>query len=279
MKTALPQHRSAPAAGHDLREINSVRRRWPALRAVGALILREMTTTYGRSAGGYLWAVLEPVAGIALLVFIFSLVMRTPPMGTNFAIFYATGFIPFMYYMNLAQKIADSIRYSSRLLAYPAVTFVDAMVARLLLNMVTQLLVAYIVLAGIVLVTDTRTDPQIGPIALGFLMATVLAAGVGAMNCFLGTAFPTWNKIWGVLNRPMFIVSCIIFVFDSVPQPFRDWLWFNPLIHVVGQVRHGFYPGYAGSYISPVYVFAVGIALLTIGLALLTRYHRDLMDS
>ena len=30
-------------------------------RTISALIMREMQTTYGRSPGGYLWAVLEPV--------------------------------------------------------------------------------------------------------------------------------------------------------------------------------------------------------------------------
>ncbi|MDO5614190.1 MAG: ABC transporter permease [Paracoccus sp. (in: a-proteobacteria)] len=278
MKPALPQPAAAPAKP-ELREINSVRRRWPTMRAVGALMLREMSTTYGRSAGGYIWAVLEPVAGITLLVVIFSLALRSPPIGTNFAIFYASGIVPFMFYNHIAASIGDAIRYSQRLLAYPAVTFVDALVARLMLNVITQLLVAYVVLTGIVLTMDTRTDPQIASIALGFAMATVLAAGVGTLNCFLGSAFPTWNKIWAVLNRPMFILACILFPFDSVPVPYRDWLWWNPVVHIVGQVRHGFYPSYSGWYVSPAYVFAFGIVTMTVGLLLLTRYHRDLLNS
>ena len=48
-------------------------------RTVLALMLREMATTYGRSAGGYLWAILDPVLGIALLSVLFSLALRHPP--------------------------------------------------------------------------------------------------------------------------------------------------------------------------------------------------------
>ena len=47
-------------------------------RIVMALMLREMATTYGRSAGGYLWAILEPILGIALLSVIFSLALARP---------------------------------------------------------------------------------------------------------------------------------------------------------------------------------------------------------
>ena len=57
-----------------------------------ALIIREMATTYGTSPGGYLWALLEPVAGIALLTFVFTLALDTPPLGQNFAFFYASGY-------------------------------------------------------------------------------------------------------------------------------------------------------------------------------------------
>jgi ABC-type polysaccharide/polyol phosphate export systems, permease component len=57
-----------------------------SFRAIMALILREIATTYGRSPGGYVWAVLEPAAGIALLTLIFSAGFRSPPLGTVFSL-------------------------------------------------------------------------------------------------------------------------------------------------------------------------------------------------
>ena len=67
-------------------------------RAIGALVLREMATTFGRSPGGWLWAVAEPVAVIALLSFAFSLAFRSPSLGTSFPLFYATGYLPFLLF-------------------------------------------------------------------------------------------------------------------------------------------------------------------------------------
>ena len=37
-----------------------------SLRAVAALVLREMSTRYGRTPGGYLWAILEPLGMIIM---------------------------------------------------------------------------------------------------------------------------------------------------------------------------------------------------------------------
>ncbi len=99
-------------------------------RAIGALILREISTTYGRSPGGYIWAVLEPAAGIALLTLVFSIGFRTPPLGASFALYYAAGILPLMMFTELSGKLAQTIQFSRALLVYPRVTFLDALIAR-----------------------------------------------------------------------------------------------------------------------------------------------------
>lgn len=273
----LPQRKEA-AGPLKLKEVRQ-HRRLASLRAISALILREMQTSHGRSAGGYLWALAEPVGGIILLTLIFSVGFRTPPLGTNFAIFYATGIMPFMAYMDVSGKVAGSIRYSKPLLAYPAVTFMDALIGRILFNSLTQILVAVLIFTGICWFMDTRTDPQLDQVVLGMLMALLLAAGVGTMNCFLFEAINWWQPLWAILMRPLFLMSCIFFIFDDIPQPYQDYLWWNPLIHVVGQMRHAFYPQYSGDYISYTYQFGLSLSLLALGLALLVQYHRDLQNS
>ncbi|MDZ4096301.1 MAG: sugar ABC transporter permease, partial [Paracoccaceae bacterium] len=153
-------------------------------RTVVALMLREMTTTYGRSAGGYLWALLEPVGGIILLTTVISagLQLRKPSLGISFAMFYATGILSFQLYLRMQQKISQSITYSRALLRYPAVTFVDAILARFLINMITQAAILFIVIGTIVLMFDTRTIFDPVTVMLGLAMAGMLALGIGTMN-------------------------------------------------------------------------------------------------
>jgi capsular polysaccharide transport system permease protein len=270
-----PEH-IPPSA--DLRPVHR-QRSFASLRAIGALVLREMSATNGRSANGYLWAIAEPVGGIILLTVIFSMGFRSPPIGTNFAIFYATGLVPFMFYQSISGRIASAITYSKTLLAYPAVTFMDALLARTFYNLVTQILVAYLILAGVYFTMETRTDPQILGIMLSLSMAFVFGTGLGTLSCFLTAAFAWWQPVWSIITRPLLLASCVIYIFDDVPEPYRDYLWFNPLVHVVGQMRKSFYPSYPGDYVNPTYVFGVGLCLMALGLSLLARYHRDLLNS
>ena len=242
-----------------------------ATRSTAALILREMSTTYGRSPGGYAWAVLEPVGAIALMSVAFSMAFRAPSLGISFPLFYATGFLPYLLFQDVSTKAAQALRFSKPLMAYPVITIADALAARVILNALTQGVVFALVLSGCLILFETRAIPRPGLLVAAFGLGVLLGAGVGTLNCHLTTAYSAWARLWPILTRPLFLVSGIFFVLEDVPQPWRDWLWWNPIFHVTGLVRRGIYPGYDATWVSPGYVLAVAGATALIGLALLRR--------
>lgn len=245
-------------------------------RAVAALMLREMASTYGRSPGGYVWAVLEPAIGIALLSIMFKLIMRTPSLGDNFPYFYATAMLPFMYYTSISSQIAASLRYSRPFLAYPAVTFLDALLARFLFNTMTQIMVMVVVLGGIVIGFNIRPIMDWPTVFLALAMMVSLTVSVGVMNCYLFNAYPVWQQIWTMVNRPLFILSGIIFIPEDVPEIYRGWLMINPVIHVTSEMRKGFFGTYEAVHVRPGYVFVISAVLIILGLLLLLRNHKEL---
>lgn len=267
----LPQSRPVAATA-------GPKRRFASLRSIAALVLREMSTTNGRSPGGYLWAILEPVAGIALLTIIFSMAFRQPAIGSNFALFYASGLIPLTVFTSVVNRVGQSVSYSRQLLAYPSVTYIDAILARFLLNMLTQIMVASVVYCGILLAFDTKTILNIPAIAASLALAGALALGIGTLNCFLITKFPIWQQFWSILTRPLFIISCVFMVYDQIPTWAREWLWYNPIVHIVGMMRHGFYSTYHATYVSSAYVIGVSLVTGTVGLLLLYRHQHDLLE-
>jgi capsular polysaccharide transport system permease protein len=253
-------------------------RKFRTPRTILALVLREMSTSHGRSPGGYLWAVVDPVAGLLLMSLVFSLAFRNPPIGTSFPLFYATGFLPFMMFNDIANKMATSINFSRTLLAYPAVTFLDALVARFLLTLLTHAMVSYIIFFTLIFVFGARSQINLPYILLGFLTTGALAIGIGTLNCYLMTTFDAWERTWQILMRPMFIISGIFFAFGDLPKVAQDVLWYNPLIHVIGIMRTGFYASYKSDYVSLTFIFVIAITTFALGLLLLWRNHRRLLE-
>ena len=254
------------------------RMRFSTARTVAALVLREMSTTYGRSPGGYLWAVLEPVASIALLTFVFSLAFHLPPLGSNFPMFYATGFMPFILFNDVSNKLSQSITYSKHLLNFPRVTFIDVIVARMILSVLTKLLVSYLIFLGILSLYDTGTQLDLPHVMLSFVMAIAFGIGVGTLNCFLMSMYPIWRQAWSILTTPLMLISGVIVLIDSLPDQYSYYLTFNPLVHITAEMRVGFYYSYAAPFVSPIYVFGVSLALTAVGLLFLRRYYRDILE-
>jgi capsular polysaccharide transport system permease protein len=249
-------------------------------RSVVALMLREMSTTYGRSPGGYVWVILEPLGGIALfsLVLAYGLRIKAPGLGINFPLFYATGILCMMMYQRVSNAVSKSLTYNSSLLFYPGVSYFDAVLARFLVHLLTYLLISYLVFGGILLVFETRAVLNLPPIILSLGLAALLGLGIGCLNIYLFSIFPLWESLWSILSFPLLMLSTVFYIFEAIPSQVQDLLWYNPLVHVIGIMRRGFYPTYDAAWASPFYVLAFAMIPFVVGLFLLRRYHRDILN-
>ena len=254
-------------------------RKFKTGRTIFALVMREMSATYGNSPGGYLWAVLEPALAFLMLSYVFSFFLKSPPFGDSFPLFYATGYLPFMLFLDIANKTATSLKYSRQLLQYPAVTYVDAMIARGLLHFLTHMSVSYIIFIGMSFLLPLHLTPDYLSVAKGYFIGGVSAFGLGCMNCYVMMTFAAWERVWQILTRPLLFVSGVLIPFDSMPLFAQEILWWNPIVHVVGYLRKGMYaPMYEGDYLSMLYPIFFGLFLMTFGLLFLLRNHQKLIE-
>ena len=243
------------------------------IRAMAAMILREMTTRYGRSAGGYVWAIIDPVAFIAIFTAIFSQITREPALGDSFPLFFATGVIAFNMYRDIADAVGGAFTYNRPLFTYPQVTVLDAVMARFVLHFLTQIVVAVIVFGALFAWNGEVPLLDVGIVMTAFALAAAIGLGVGSMNAILFVVAPTWLNIWSVISRPLFIISGVFFIPEMLPSAVRDLVLLNPLTHVIGVMRRGFYPSYDAEYVS--WTLAIGFPLLTLAAGLLlTRRHQ-----
>lgn len=260
------------------RRAQSTKRSFASMRTISALVLREMSTRYGRTPGGYIWSLLEPIAAILFLSLGFSLVIRTPPLGTSFLLFYTTGFLPFNMYNNISNTTARAINYSKALLKFPAVTWLDAIFARLLLNSLTNVLIIVLLIGSVYFIVDARSTVDLPLAVMAVSLSVFFGFAVGTVNCVLLGLFPLWELAWSIITRPLFIASGVLFLYRDLPEGAQQFLWFNPLMQITGMMRAAFYSTYDASYASVSYILGVSLALLTLGLILMGRYHQEILN-
>jgi capsular polysaccharide transport system permease protein len=254
------------------------RRSFPALRSIIALMLREMSTRYGRTPGGYVWAVVEPVGALIVMSIMFSILLRSPSLGNSFILFYASGYLPYTIYANIAGQVQSSIQFSKPLLQYPAVSWIDAILARFTLNLLTSITVFCIVFFGILQFTTATATLSLGPIVAAVALAALLGLGIGTLNCLLAGLFSAWSNIWGIMTRPLFLIAGIFFIYEDMPSTLQDILWYTPWIHITGLARTGIFPTYNPTYITLELVLIWALVPLFLGLLLLRRFYKDILN-
>lgn len=246
-------------------------------RAVHALMLREMATRYGRTPGGYVWAVLHPLGVIVVLAYAFSLLQKAPALGTSFLLFKATGFLAVRSFTQLGSVTGHALGYSRSLLLYPRVAWIDTVMARFALNFLIITLSAALILIGIMLFDGIESFINWPVLILAWGLTACLGLSLGVLNCYLFHRFEIWQQIWAILTAPLFLISGVILLFEDMPAAAQGVLWYNPIIHVTGLMRAAFYPIYQPDYISVVYLGLWCLVPLVLGLMLMHLFHRDLL--
>lgn len=244
------------------------------MRTLNALLVRDFNTAYGRSPLGVAWAIAEPVIGIVLLTAVFSQISSVPPMGTSYPVFYATGYLPFLLFTSVQGRVMSAPKQSSQLLSHASLSVIDVIAARALLQSIVMGAVTLIVYAGVWVFCDPQETPDVGGLILAGAAACSLGVAIGVLNSGLASFFPPWEKAWGVITRPLFLISGVFYPFSAMPPSLQNALWWNPILHLVGANREAVYAGYDASYVSPTYVMAVVMGSACVGLALLLTARR-----
>jgi len=82
----------------------------------------------------------------------------------------------------------------------------------------------------------------------------------------------------GVLVGWLGVRGILVLAPAALPAAAREVLWWNPLIHLVGLMRAGFYPVYDDSHVSVLYVLALGLGLVATGLVLMLACANRLVE-
>jgi len=250
------------------------------LRNIWSLILREMRTRFGSQTLGFLWAVLEPIGMIAVLALIFStgLKDRSPALGDSYILFFATGMVPYQAYRSVYSGINRAAKAGRNLLYFPILKPIDTYLASMILDALVMTVVLWLVFFAYYAVYETGFPDDWIMTVVPFFYSAVIGFSVGVINLSITSVFGTWQKIFKMLNRPMFFISGILFIAESLPKKFQDFLYYNPILHITELTRMGYFPNFESSFFDPYYLNAFTLGILFIALLMERAMRRKVLS-
>lgn len=236
------------------------------LRVIFALILREARVKHGRSKFGYMWTIVEPAMLIVFLTLLFNQFRPSTGAGVSFAVFFATGVLPFQLFRNMSQYVGNAMEANRPLFNYPPVQPIDAILARAILDVSSVIVVMVIVFSVQIITIDAPFPYSIPRLVLVVMLIALMGTGAGLCLAISRRFIPSISNIYTVIMGPAFFLSCVFYSLQSLPENFRKILAWNPLVHAVEGFRTGFFGGYRAPDISLMYLFWWGFILMFLGL-------------
>jgi ABC-type polysaccharide/polyol phosphate export permease len=239
----------------------------PRDRALLANFLRrELTTRYLGSVTGFAWALLSPLALLAVYYFVFTHIFRaTGFAGPSFLAFVAVALWPWLAAQEALQRGAVSIAgYGGmiRKVAFPhelivlasvAATFVLQFAGYLAILAVLRIAGEPIHVRGLLIAVPVWAVLLIGITGLTFLVA--------ALQVFVKDV----EHVLTPLLMMLMYLTPILYPLTLVPEGVRPWVAANPFNWIVGRLRDGLLEGRLTLQPSDALAVAIAIALFVAG--------------
>lgn len=243
-------------------------------RVIGALLLREIITRYGRNNIGFLWLFVEPLLMTLLIVMMWKFFRASNVSSLNIVAFVITGYPMLMMWRNASSRAIGAISANASLLYHRNVRVLDTIFARMLLEIAGATIAQIIFMSILIVVRWIEMPADIFYMLLAWLLMAMFAVSLGLVICSIAFRFEAFGKIWGTLSFVMMPLSGAFFFVHSLPQQIQHYALMIPMVHGTEMFRAGYFGSATITYENPWYLLLCNLVLLLLGLAMVSNFSK-----
>lgn len=232
------------------------------------LIRTDFKTRYHGTIGGFVWALLKPLAMFVVLLSVFSYLFGSQP---HYSLRLILGLFLYDFFAEGTKSGLLSLRAKGYLLTratFPRWIVVVSSIsnAAITLGLFFIVLVSYLVARGI--------GPSAAGLGLVFFyllhyVAIVLGFSLAASVLFM--RFRDLNQIWEVVSQAGFFVAPIVYPLDLIPERLHAYLYLWPPTPIMLFTRSVLVDGIVPSARAHAFLTVEAAAILVVGAAVYAR--------
>ncbi len=204
------------------------------------LLLRELRETYANTTLGFVWALVLPLAVLAIYAFVFTHVLQVRLPGTvsaGFVAHLAVALWPWTALADALMRATGSLSDSAQLIGK-----VQIPLHVLVLSKVTAVfalsMLGYVLVIIVLATTGTPISVAGLPMAMVLLvMVFLLAAAIGLITSVSQVFFPDLRHALPAFIMLGFFLTPILYTIEMVPERFQAVYQFNPLAYLFERLR------------------------------------------
>lgn len=237
-------------------------------RIIGALMMREIYTRFGRHNIGFGWIIAEPAIFCVAVILLWSVAQHSSHAETPIVPFLITGYMPLLLFRHMTGRLLRCMQANAALLYHRSITIIALYLSRIGVEILgTSAAFAFCLVAfwfaGYV---DVPEDPSL--MLGGWLLYAWFAAATSICVGAFSERSEAAEKIWNPISYVMIPLSGTFYMVYWVPPGFREALLWMPPVNGVEMIRGGYFGPSVPTFFDPVYLAYINLGLTLLGLYL-----------
>ena len=248
-------------------------------RVIGALLLRELLTRYGRNNIGFLWLFVEPMLFTLAITAFWSATRPLHNSNIPIVAFALTGFSSLLLWRNMPSRCIEAVKNNMSLLYHRQVRIIDIYLSRIALELMATT-TSFVVL-GIIFFAFGWLLPPEDPLQVlgGWLLLAWFGAGLAFLVGGLSERWSVIPNIWPVFTILMFPLSGAAFIVDALPPGMQEVVLWLPMLNALEFLREGWFGSMFRAHYDLGYVVVFNLILTLIGLSVARQVGMDASEA
>lgn len=233
-------------------------------RVIWALILRETVTRFGREGLGMLWLIGEPAMFIIGVMVMFSIIDQgygSVGVGEYLAVSYPT----LLFWRNGTGRVVKGLEVNRALLHHRQIRPIDIIYSRIILEFSSCIAVFFFLFPIFIFLGICQFPADLFQMCIGYLLVIWFSFAFVMIMAALSDLSETIEKISHIILYLMLPFSGVFLPAYIVPEPYRGYLLYFPLVDTVEYFHRGYFGNRMPTYYHLGYTAFVLLAMTVFG--------------
>lgn len=246
-------------------------------RVVGALMVRELVTRFGRENIGFLWVMVEPLLFAVLVGVLWRFVKGPEEHGVSVIAFVATGYLPLTLFRNSAMRSVRIFSVNSSLMYHRQIKVLDFVFVRFLIEVIGTMMAYLFIAILLIAIGEFPIPADMGTFLAGWFLYSLFTFSLCLVLAPMSETSEVLEKMMPVTTYVMIPFSGTFNMTSWLAPEAQNAMYFSPFVHGMEMMRHGIFGQRVDAQWDATVPIVASLVLMLIGLSMCRRVRRKLI--
>lgn len=236
-------------------------------RVIGALLMREVLTRFGRHNIGFLWLFVEPMMFTLGVTALWTATQAAHGSSIPIVAFAVSGYSSVLLWRNMPSRCIGAVGPNLSLMYHRNVKVIDIFAARLLLEVAGATMSFAVLTIFFSAIGWMKLPDDILKVIFAWILLAWFGSSLAILMGALSERSEIIEKLWHPASYLLFPLSGAAYMVDALPKAAQDFVLILPMVHGVELLREGYFGSTFHAHYNVQYMTIICIVLTILGLA------------